>query len=290
MSKLFAKINVGFIGQGFIGKNMADDYEKRGYSVVRYSLDPEYVNNRPKLKACEVIFLAVPTPTTPTGFDLSTVKVALKDVPAGAIAVIKSTIVPGSTQALQKEFPDITVLHSPEFLREKSAAEDTAHPQRNIVGIPEDTPEVRAKAQLVLDSLPPATYSAITSSVNAECIKYVGNTYLYTKMLFMNIAYDFVNSVGGDWEAVRDAVSKDSRIGSSHMTPVYDDGRGAGGHCFPKDFEAFIETFRSLGADGGTLSVLEAMRDKNNQLLVDSAKDLDLLHGIYGEDIPTSKS
>jgi UDPglucose 6-dehydrogenase len=290
MSKLFAKVNVGFIGQGFIGKNMADDYEKRGYSVVRYSLDPEYVGNKSKLKECEVIFVAVPTPTIPSGFDLSAVKTALKDVPAGATVVIKSTIVPGSTQALQAEFPDITVLHSPEFLREKSAAEDTAHPERNIVGIPEDTPEMRAKAQLVLDSMPAATYSTITSSVNAECIKYVGNTYLYAKMLFMNLAYDFVNSVGADWEAVRDAVSNDNRIGNSHMTPVYDDGRGAGGHCFPKDFEAFIETFRSHGADTGTLSVLEAMRDKNNQFLIDSDKDLDLLHGIYGEDIPTPKN
>ncbi len=281
-----AKEAVGFIGQGFIGKHMADDFENRGYPVVRYALEPEYAGNKEKLQDCTVIFIAVPTPTTPQGFDLSIVRAALHDVPEGATAVIKSTIVPGSTVTLQKEFPGITVFHSPEFLREKTAAEDTANPERNIIGIPEDTPDIQARGHEILKLLPHAPHNMVTLAVNAECVKYIGNTFLFTKLLFMNLAYDFTQAAGADWDEVQDAVTADSRIGSSHTNPVHDTGRGAGGHCFIKDFEAFLSTFRSLGADEKSLAVLEALRSKNNQLLMSTRKDLDLLHGVYGDDIP----
>jgi len=279
---------IGFIGQGFIGKHMADDFENRGYSVVRYALEKEYVGNKQKLKSCDIIFIAVPTPTKPDGFDLSIVRAALAEVPEGATAVIKSTIVPGSTEKLQNDFPNITVMHSPEFLRETSAAEDTAKPERNIVGIPKDTPAMREHAQRVLGLLTPVPYSIITLSVNAECIKYIGNAYLYTKVVFMNLMYDFVRAAGGEWDDVRDAVIHDNRIGSSHSDPVHDTGRGAGGHCFIKDFEALLETFRADGADAGSVAVLESLRAKNNQLLLDSNKNLDLLRGVYGDNIPSA--
>jgi len=57
---------IGFIGQGWIGKNYADDFEKRGYETVRYSLEKPYVDNKEKIKDCDLVFIAVPTPTTPT--------------------------------------------------------------------------------------------------------------------------------------------------------------------------------------------------------------------------------
>lgn len=277
---------VGFIGQGFIGRHMADDFEHRGYQTVRYALEESYVHNKDKIKNCSITFIAVPTPTTTNGFDASIVRSALKLIGKGNVAVIKSTILPGTTNQLQEDFPDIVVMHSPEFLREKSAAEDTAHPERNLVGVPKDTDEYKDLAKEVMELLPKASYSVITSALNAECIKYIGNAFLYTKLLFMNIMHDFVEGVGADWEAVRDAVGRDSRIGHSHTSVVHDSGRGAGGHCFIKDFEALLQHFSQHVNDSKGLAALEALRNKNNQLLLDTNKDLDLLYGVYGDDVP----
>lgn len=279
---------IGFIGQGWIGRHMADDFENRGYETVRYALEKPYVNNKAKLTECGIVFIAVPTPTIEKKFDYSPVISALSSLKAGTTAVIKSTILPGTTQKLQEQFPNLFVMHSPEFLRERTAAEDTAHPERNIVGIPNDTPEFRAKAEAVMAVLPDAPHSAIMSSNSAECIKYIGNTFLYTKIIFMNIAHDFAEAAGADWDMVREMVGNDSRIGHSHTQPVHESGRGAGGHCFIKDFEAFTEYCADF-VDQDSFAVLDALRTKNNQLLLSTKKDLDLLAGVYGDAILESK-
>lgn len=275
---------IGFIGQGFIGKHMADDFENRGYDLVRFALEEPYVTNKDKIAECDITFVAVPTPTTPKGFDFSLIRGVLPLIGEGKTVVIKSTILPGTTEQLQKEFPNITVLHSPEFLREKSAAEDTAHPERNIIGISSE--HVLQQAEAVMAVLPPAPYSVITTARNAECIKYIGNTFLYTKLIFMNIAHDFAEAAGADWEEVREAVGHDARIGLGHTNVVFDSGRGAGGHCFIKDFEALLEFYVQNAHDDVGADVLKALRRKNNQLLTSTSKDLDLLHGVYGDDIP----
>lgn len=65
---MFQKL-IGFIGQGFIGKNMADDFERRGYTIFRYSKSLDTPENRQKLAECDIVFISVPTPTTPEGFN-----------------------------------------------------------------------------------------------------------------------------------------------------------------------------------------------------------------------------
>lgn len=274
---------IGFIGQGFIGGNMAADFEERGFDIVRYSLDPAYVGNKEQIAECDIVFIAVPTPTTPDGFDDSLIRSVVPLVGKGKIAVIKSTITPGMTELIQKENPDIFVFHSPEFLREVTAAEDTRHPERNLVGMPIDSPEYKEKALQVLSVLPTAPYSAVLRSVETELIKYIGNNFLMTKVVFMNLMYDLSEKLGGDWQKISEAVSHDSRIGTSHMQPVHFSGRGAGGHCFPKDFEALLRVFHERMEDQKGEKVLESIRDKNIELLVKSGKDLDILKGIYGD-------
>ncbi|HUB92893.1 MAG TPA: hypothetical protein VMB52_00125, partial [Verrucomicrobiae bacterium] len=219
-----SELRIGFIGQGFIGKHMADDFEKRSYDIVRYSMEELYRANKARIADCDITFIAVPTPTTPNGFDASIIRSVLPLIGHDKTVVIKSTILPGTTEDLQEEFPDIYVLHSPEFLRETSAAEDTAHPERNIVGIPKDTTAYLERAQAVLDVLPFAPYATITTSRNAECVKYIGNTFLYTKLVFMNIAHDFAEAAGADWETVREVVGHDSRIGFGHTHVLHDSG------------------------------------------------------------------
>ena len=103
----------------------------------------------------------------------------------------------------------------------------------------------------------------------------------------MNLMYDLAEKIGADWAKIAEAVSGDSRIGKSHMMPVHASGvtntvgRGAGGHCFPKDFEALLQFYKSQVSDEKGLKVLEAIRDKNISLLKESGKDAEILKGVY---------
>lgn len=273
---------VGFIGQGFIGKNYADDFENRGYSVVRYSLDKEYVHNKESISECDIVFIAVPTPSTPDGFEYDAVRVSLSLIGESKIAVIKSTMLPGTTRRLQEEFPDIYVFHSPEFLREVSAAHDAANPERNIVGISELSDKQKEKAETILSILPTAPYRKICLLEEAEIIKYAGNNFLTMKVVYMNMIYDTVQKLGCDWDTVRESLVADTRIGKSHTNPVHDGGRGAGGHCFIKDFSAFRGFAEETLEDPLYVDVLRSLEKKNVDLLKKSGKSSDLLQGIYG--------
>ncbi len=289
MYQVLKTMEVGFIGQGWIGKHYADDFENRGYEVVRYSLEAEYVGNKERISGCDIVFVAVPTPTTEKGFDDSLVHNALQNIGKGKIAVIKSTILPGTTEKMQGVYPDIFVLHSPEFLVEKTAAYDAAHPNRTIIGIPFETDEYQKKAEDVCAVLPPAPYKRIMRARDAELVKYAGNCFLFTKVIYMNLLYDLVGATGGNWQDVQSALTHDPRIGLSHTEPIHKSrdggkaGRGAGGDCFIKDFEAFRRMYEEAVLDPWGVRVLQAEAEKNINLLATSEKDLELLVGVYGD-------
>lgn len=286
---------IGFIGQGWIGKHYADDFENRGHKVVRYALEAPYNQNKEELKKCQVVFIAVPTPSTPDGFSYEPVENALQNLAPGTTAVIKSTLLPGTTIELQKKFPDVFVMHSPEFLREVSAAHDAANPDRNIIGIPKVDDEYQRRADDVLAVLPQAPYSKVMPSYEAELVKYASNCFLYTKVIFMNALYDLVEANNADWQTLREAMVNDPRIGASHTQPIHASGhvdvkdqmnaRGAGGHCFIKDFEAFRRFYQEIIGDDEAHQMLTSMINYNNHLLVKSNKDLDILEGVYGSEI-----
>lgn len=279
------KIKVGFIGQGFVGKNQADDYERRGYKPVRYSLEPQFVKNKKEIGNCDIVFIAVPTPTTPEGFDDSIVRQAVSLVAKGKIAVIKSTVLPGTTESIQQEYPDRIVLHAPEFLSEATASRDAAFPDRNIIGMPKNTPLYVESAKLVLSSLPTAPYNKICSSREAELIKYARNTMGFVRIVFVNILYDLSESLETDWSNIEEAISNDPQNGPTYSRPLHKTGRGAGGHCFIKDFGALRKFFASNINDKKSMDVLNALEAKNIELLLSTHKDLDLLKGVYGENI-----
>ncbi len=284
------KPSIGFIGQGWIGKHYADDFENRGFTVTRYALETPYIGNKEKIKKCDIVFIAVPTPTTKDGFDGSLLEEVVPLVGKGKIAVIKSTIQVGFTEKLQKANPDIYVTHSPEFLKEVTAAYDAAHPIRNIIGIPVVNEKYRQKAQKILDVLPSAPYELVCQSKSAELIKYSRNCFGYVKLMYINILYDFVRSHGLDWEEIKDAMSADPSTGEYFMDPVHDGGRGAGGHCFIKDFAAFHEMFDQKVKDAEASALLQSMQAYNLSLLLRSGKNIDLASGVYGhENILKSK-
>jgi UDPglucose 6-dehydrogenase len=281
------KILIGFIGQGFIGKNMADDFANRGYDIIRYD-NENYVDNKDLIKACDFVFIAVPTPSTPDGFNDSILQEVIKLVGDDKTAIIKSTIKVGTTEKFQQQYPEKYILHSPEFLTEKNAANDTKFPPRNIIGY---TDKSKAKAEEVLKLLPEAPHNFLIGSREAELIKYMGNNFLFLKVIFANIVYNLAERNNVDYDTVANIVGYDSRIGHSHLAVNHQSGlqtntgRGAGGHCFIKDMSAFVEMFEEAGLtseeDEIALNFLNSAVKLNNQLLLNSDKDLDLLEGVY---------
>jgi len=273
---------IGFIGQGFIGKNYADEFEERGFTVIRYALETPYNENKEAIATCDVVFIAVPTPTTVDGFDDSNLAKVLPFVGKHASVVIKSTLLPGTTEKLQASFPDLFIFHSPEFLREVTAAVDARNPERNIIGMPVTNSQYEEKAQWLLSLLPQAPYEKVCTSREAELIKYLGNAFLTTKVIFVNMAFDLAEKIGADWGVVSEVFSNDPRIGKSHLNPVHQSGRGAGGHCFIKDFEALLQYYALEVGDEKGAAVFKAIKEKNIDLLKKSNKDTELLEGIYG--------
>lgn len=276
------KPTIGFVGQGYVGKNYADDFEDRGYKVTRYSLEEPFVANKDLIKKCDIVFVAVPTPSTPKGFDLSIVHGALSLVGKGKVAVIKSTIVPGSTNQLQKEHPEITLLFCPEFLSVATAAYDVANPFMNVVGMAEDTPRHRAAAKWVMSIFKKAPESVICSSEEAELIKYAHNISGYMQILTFNLVYDLAEKFGAQWNPIQRAIEADPLVCNRYANPLHKGGRGAGGFCFIKDMAAFAQHYEKHAKNAEGAALLKAAQHKNIELLMRTKKDMDLLLGVYG--------
>ena len=277
--------HIGFIGQGWIGKTYSDDFERRGFEVVRYAKEEPYVRRAQDLARCDIVFIAVPTPTTPRGFDDSIVLDVLRLVGKGKTAVIKSTLLPGTTESLQRQYPDLVVMHSPEFLSVATAQHDAEHPTRNIIGVAVDSVDHRTRAKEVMAILPEAPYSLICTAREAELIKYGRNCLGFVRVVFINLMYDLARQLGIDWEPVRQAMAADPDCGPTYLNPVHKSGRGAGGACFIKDFAALSRLFHDVVDDKLGAAVLDSLTAKNIELLLRSEKDLELLRGVHGDQV-----
>jgi UDP-glucose 6-dehydrogenase len=277
-------MKIGCIGQGFVGKNLSDNLETRGYSVVRYSLDEEYKRNASQIADCDIVYIAVPTPSTPAGFDYSIVENVLSLVGVGKIAVIKSTLLPGTTHILQSKYVDRIVLFSPEFLSEKTAAYDIANPIVNVVGIPIDSEQYRSAAETVLSTMPVCEFTYLVNSSSAELYKYAHNLNGYFRVILANLLHDLGETAGAKWSEIKPMMDTDAMMSPFYNEPIHNGGRGAGGNCFIKDMAAFRHMYEStVSQDKLGLEVLRALEKKNRELLDLSNKSQDLLKGVYGE-------
>lgn len=276
-------MKIGCIGQGWVGRNIADNFEQRSYSVVRYALEPEYALNRRHIRDCDVVFIAVPTPTTPTGFDYSIVEEVVSLVGDGKIAVIKSTLLPGTTRKIQDKYPSKVILFSPEFLCEATAAYDVANPMLNIIGLSYDSAGHRKAAGEVMRVLPKSDHNFIVRAEGAELFKYAHNINGYMRVVLSNLLYETAERVGINWADVKLIMDSDPMMSPYYNSPIHKSGRGAGGHCFIKDMAAFRMLYEALNTnDEKGIAVFRSMEEKNLELLRKTNKDADLVNGVYG--------
>jgi len=135
-----------------------------------------------------------------------------------------------------------------------------------------------------------APYTKITTALNAELIKYMGNVYLTQKVVLANLFHDLAEASGVDYQDIRDAVGADPRIGYNHLDIDDLGGRGAGGFCFIKDLAALREAYETrIPEDVTGRALLAALEEKNINLLVDSGKDIELVEGVYGAGVVAAR-
>jgi UDPglucose 6-dehydrogenase len=279
------KQSIAVIGQGFVGGSLTTVFSERGIDVYVYDKsgkvaqggDNRFVNVNAHnvlqrfVESCDqsknfssVYFVCLPTPMFENGeADLSIVEGVLKELSECAgnrIAVIKSTIPPGSTERWNKMFEGtgLSVVFNPEFLREASALEDMRNQDRIILGGPKKAVN---KVRDIFRAAFPNVPIHKTSSTNAEFVKYTANCFLSVKVSFANELYQMVNKFNpeeADYDRIVELATLDKRLGDSHWKvpgpmPADDDtGQllpGFAGSCFVKDINAFMYLANKLGVD-----------------------------------------
>lgn len=255
------KTKIGIIGTGYVGETVSYWFRKEKYPLLLY--DKYKKMGSPKdVDEAEIVFICVSTPFNERkGYDDSAVLESLSNLCGSKIVVIKSTILPGSTEHFQRQFPQHKILFSPEFLVEKTAVEGFINPERQIIGYTRNSRDV---AEQVLNILPDAPFKRIVKASEAEMIKYFGNLFLANRVIFANQMYDFCQKLGINYEVVKECAGEDHRIGQSHFNILQDGYRGYGGHCLPKDMKAFLQLAEKLGID---LKLLRTIDEINDSLL-----------------------
>jgi len=276
------KKTIGIIGSGWLGSNYANNFKRRGYDVTIYSLDEQYIDNIEKIRECDITFICVPTPTTPEGSNCDIVEESLYIIGEGKTVVIKSTVEPGMTRFFQSLFPNIFILHSPEFLTESTAKYDVDNPGRNLIGLPMVNEQYIKRATEVLEILPKSRYNKLIDSNESELYKYIRNCFFVVKSMLMNTAYDLGEELDCDWGILKDIMAHDEWIGEVHTSPVHKGGRGCGGHCLVKDFESFSNIHNNVAGNDFADNFLDAVTRYNNYLLQSTKKDLATLHEVHG--------
>ncbi|MDO8525369.1 MAG: UDP-glucose/GDP-mannose dehydrogenase family protein [Candidatus Omnitrophota bacterium] len=229
-------------------------------------------NIKAGVRQCEVIFIAVGTPSRDNGeADLSFVENVSREIaaamPAYRLIVEKSTVpvntgewVEHTIKAFNKRNIKFDVASNPEFLREGSAIKDFMNPDRIVIGVKSK------KARDILTKLykPLKAPIVVTDIKSAEIIKHASNSFLATKISFINAISDICDKVGADIVEVARGIGLDSRIGREFLNA----GIGFGGSCFPKDLSAFIRISEKIGYDFGMLKEVQKVNDYQKKLLI----------------------
>lgn len=278
-------MKIGVIGLGYIGSVTAAVLADQGHQVTGIDVDSNkvkiyssgeipifepglknlIVKNRERIsfstsydtiRESDVIFIAVPTPTSNGSIDLSFVEQAVDsilEVNKNSIIVMKSTVIPGTARSIGKK-KGIHIVSNPEFTSEGTAIQDTVKPDRIIIG------GSKKQACNVVTDLWEFTGSPIvvTTNENAELIKYASNSFLATKISFINEIANLCEVIpGSDVDIVAKGMGLDKRIGKRFLRA----GIGYGGSCFPKDTQAFMDFARSKGTP---IKIVEAASEVND--------------------------
>ena len=242
-------MKIGIIGNGFVGNSIAFGFSPT-HEIKVHDKDPKRnLNTIEEVLECDFIFVAVPTPMNEDGsISLKVVEKALQEISdkniINNIVILKSTMVPGSTDSFIKQFPKLNIIFNPEFLTERTAKLDFLTQARIILGGSKTLTNHVAK---LFKERFMHTYIIETDTITAEMVKYMNNVFFATKVSIMNEMKMMCDAIGANWNEALKGFAADQRIGDSHLHVPGPDGKmGFGGSCFPKDINAFISYANEL--------------------------------------------
>jgi len=256
-------MKIGIIGKGFVGSAVQFGFSANTGCDAQlriYDKDPNKSKHSLKevLDDSDFIFLSVPTPSNPDGsINLDIVDEALNDInkinTRDNIILLRSTMIPGSTDRFDKKYSKLNLVFNPEFLTERSAKFDFINQSRYIIG--GDSIHTSKVANMYRWRFGKSISVIESDYQTAELIKYMNNCFFATKVSFMNEMKLVSDACGADWELAVEGFIRDGRIGHTHINVPGHDGKfGFGGVCFPKDILAMISLGQSLGLEMHTLS------------------------------------
>jgi len=263
-------LKLGVIGAGFVGSAVINGFSEP--TVQQWVVDPKKsCTSFDELLAAQpdLVFVCVPTPASADGsVDAHIIELVLEDLSAAeycGIVVVKSTVTPDHLEKFTLKFSNLRIVYNPEFLTEANSFADFINPPMQILGGQWDDCEAVEKAY-VRHSKVKVVPTFKTDIVSASLLKYTINSWLATKVSFMNELYQLHQASGAatSWAQFTDMLQRDVRIGNSHLQIPGPDGEfGFGGHCFPKDTNGLLSYAKQTGVD---LNVLQQAVVVNSHL------------------------
>ena len=315
-------LKLSVIGTGYLGATHAACMASLGFEVIGYDTDASkidllskakvpfyepdleellaeqiksgrltFTKNINDLATADIHFICVGTPQVKGGnaADLSYVNSALegiaKIVKPGGLVVGKSTVPVGTASKLRDRLialnPKADLAWNPEFLREGFAVEDTLKPNRLVVGVMSDEAE-RILKEVYTANLKENTPWVRADLPTAELVKVAANSFLATKISFINAMAEVCEASGGDITVLAKAIGYDPRIGSRFLQA----GIGFGGGCLPKDIRAFMARAEELGAKQAVefLKEIDAINLRARQRIIELVRK-DLSNDLSGKKI-----
>lgn len=264
---------IGIIGLGFVGGAIKESMSHLWIEPVIIDPAKGHTGTYNDLKDADGVFICVPTPqdadgTCDTG-PLESVLAELKAINYRGVIISKCTAPPNTYEKLGDEFPNL--VHAPEFLTAANAVGDYADGKFAIIGGSVKAYMIEAERIIRLGQQSLNDQIQYCRIGEAALAKYAINTFLATKVIFMNELHGIATASGLDYDKIISMVKMDSRIGRSHMqVPGPDGAFGFGGACFPKDSSALLKYAEQIGAV--TPMVLHAAIKKNTLLRLTEPK------------------
>lgn len=249
-------MKIGIVGYGHVGKAMAELFK----DVAIYD-EPLNIGTKDEINQCDIAFICVPTPSNKDGScDTSIVEEVISWLDVETI-VIRSTVYVGFTRIMSEKY-NKSIVFQPEYYGETVAHPFSDLSNRQWLSFGGTSSAVNRAISAYKQVYTSNVEIYITDSDSAEFAKYMENAFLATKVIFCNEMYDLSRKLNVDYNKAREVWLADPRIGRSH-TFVYEDNRGYGGSCLPKDVLSIIDQAHKSGSD---CTLMEAVDEKNRLL------------------------
>lgn len=272
-------MKVSVIGLGFVGSAMFESFKQNGVTGLTGYDKYKKIGSLDACLESEIIFLALPTPyqESKAEYDKSAIEETLSYLSENdfsGLVVIKSTVEPETTVNFSNRFKNLSLLHNPEFLTERTALDDFNNQKHVVLGASPSCGNTQLKDAIKFYSkFYPKAKISICNSTESESMKIFANSFYSVKVQFFNELYLLCEKSGCDYATVKSLMLENGWINPMHTQVPGPDGLlSYGGSCFPKDTNALLKYMKKYDTPS---KVLEATILERNEIRPDKTNIID---------------